>query len=332
MNYQELHEYVNTNEKNIVQMVCYKKNELVYNDTWHDFKDDDAVHVMSVTKSIVSLLIGIAIDQGLIKSIDQHVLDFFPNYQIKRGEKTIQEVTLRHLLTMTAPYKYKYEPWVKICTSPDWTIKALDFLGGRKGITNEFKYSTLGIHILTGIISITSKMPVVEFANKFLFKYLDIPEHKNFFAMNAMEHKEFTISKEPKENVWFADPKGVGTAGYGLCISAVDLAKIGIMCINKGKYRGKQIVSEKWLLESTSTHMLCNFANENLRYGYLWWIIDDEKKVYAALGNSGNVLYINNEKEIVVSITGTFLPKFIDRISFINNIVEPFLEKGESHA
>lgn len=94
-----------------------KNGRLLCSDCWHGFQPTDTVHVMSVTKSIVSLLIGIALDHGLIRSVNQPVLDFFPDYTIKRSEKTIQHVTLKHLLTMTAPYKYRHEPWTKICTS-----------------------------------------------------------------------------------------------------------------------------------------------------------------------------------------------------------------------
>ena len=104
----------------------------------------------SVTKGVMALLAGIAVDKGFIKSVDEKVIDFFPDYQVKKGEKTIYDVTLKHLLTMTAPYKGKSEPWKKVCTSDDWTKAALDFLGGRNGITGEFRYATLGIQILAG--------------------------------------------------------------------------------------------------------------------------------------------------------------------------------------
>lgn len=152
---------------------------------FHNYKNDDNVHIASVTKSIISLLIGIAIDKGLIESVNQKVLDFFPDYVIKRGEKTIGEVTLYNLLTMTAPYKYKSEPWTKVCTSEDWTKAVLDLLGGRNGITGEFKYSTLGIHILSSIITKVSNMTTLEFANKYLFKPLGIKERKNYVVKNS---------------------------------------------------------------------------------------------------------------------------------------------------
>ena len=166
MNKEELHNIVEEEQPNICQIVAMKNNEIVYNDTWNNYKQDDNVHIASVTKSIMSILIGIAIDKGIIESVNQKVLDFFPDYVIKRGEKTIQEVSLYNLLTMTAPYKYKSEPWTKVCTSEDWTKSVLDLLGGRNGITGEFKYSTLGIHILSTIITRVSNMTTLEFANR----------------------------------------------------------------------------------------------------------------------------------------------------------------------
>ena len=93
----ELHKLVCEQENNICQIVGYKDNKKVYSDTFNGFSATDTTHVMSATKSIVSILIGIAIDQGLIKSVDQKVLDFFPNYKIKRGEKTIQNVAIKNL-------------------------------------------------------------------------------------------------------------------------------------------------------------------------------------------------------------------------------------------
>lgn len=235
----KFHNIVMEEQPNICQIVCYKDNKKVYSDVWNNYRENDAVHIMSVTKSIVSLLVGICIDKGLIKSIDDKILNYFPDYKVKRGEKTIYEVTIKHLMTMKAPLKCKYDPWTKVCSSDDWTITALDFVGGRNGITNEFKYNTVCIHVLTGLIHKVSGMKPVDFANKYLFEPLGIINHKHYLAETAEEHKEFTISKTPKEHIWFGDPQGVGTAGYGLCMSADDMSKIGELCLNKGTYNGK---------------------------------------------------------------------------------------------
>lgn len=318
----EFHSIVLNEQPNICQIVCYKNNSKVYSDEWNNYKENDAVHVMSVTKSIVSLLIGICIDKGLIKSIDDKILDYFPDYKVKRGEKTIYDVTIRHLMMMKAPLKCKYDPWVKVCSSDDWTIASLDFIGGRKGITNEFRYSTVCLHVLTGLIYKVSGIKPVDFANKHLFEPLGITSHVHYLADTAEEHKEFTMSKLPKKHVWFGDPQGVGTAGYGLCMSASDLAKIGVLCLNKGKCNGIQIVSEKWIKEMTKETQITDGQFRNMSYGLLWWIIDKDKEIYAAIGNSGNVIYINNSNNFVCGITGYFKPTIFDRVDFIQKYLD----------
>lgn len=117
---------------------------------------------------------------------------------------------------MTAPYKYKSEPWTKVCTSNDWTKAALDILGGKRGITGEFKYSTLGIQIANGIISAASKMKTIDFANKYLFEPLEIPMHRNKDDISKEDQFDFLMSKLHKGDVRYADPQGVNTAGRGL--------------------------------------------------------------------------------------------------------------------
>ena len=326
INLSEFHSYVADNQPNICQVAVIQNGKTMINDIWNGYKADDTVHTMSVTKSIVSLLAGIAIEQGLIGSVDDYVLDYFPDYRIKRGEKTIQKVKLKHILTMTAPYKYKSEPWSKICVQEDWSIAALDFLGGRCGITGEFQYSTLGIHILTGIIARVSKMTTVDFANKYLFEPLMIAPRKIYVAPDAEAHKAFTVGKTPKGNIWFSDDKGVGAAGYGLCLSAEEMSKIGLLCLNKGVFNNRRIVSGKWIAESTTVRLHCGEKFRDMKYGYLWWIIDENEGSYAAIGNSGNVIYINPQKELVVAVSGYFKPTVFDRIDFIKGQIEGRIE------
>lgn len=322
INLSEFHSYVADNQTNICQVTVIQNGKTLINDVWNGYKIDDTVHTMSVTKSIVSVLVGIAVEQRLIGSIDDYVLDYFPNYKIKRGEKTIQKVALKNLLTMTAPYKYKSEPWTKICVQEDWSIAALDFLGGRRGMTGEFQYSTLGIHILTGIIARKSGMATVDYANQYLFEPLNIAPRKIYVAPDAEAHKAFTVGKMPKGAIWFSDPKSVGAAGYGLCLSAEEMSKIGLLCLNKGVFHNRRIVSEQWLVESTMARLCCGENFRNMKYGYLWWIIDEAEGSYAAIGNSGNVIYMNPKKELVVAVSGYFKPTVSDRIDFIKGQIE----------
>ena len=320
-----LHAYIEAQQQNICQITAKKDGKTVYRDCFHGFMPSDALHVMSVTKSVVSLLIGIAIGQGLIEGVHQRVLDFFPDYPVKRGEKTIQSVTVEHLLTMTAPYKYRSEPWTKICTSADWTAATLDILGGKAGLTGAFRYSTLGVHILTGILKKVSGLSTVAYADRYLFAPIGAAPHRAYEALTAEEHKAFILSKQPKEPIWFSDPQGVGTAGYGLCLSADDLARIGQLCLDGGACGGRQVVPAAWILESTRPRCRCDEKFANMGYGYLWWTPEMGKPAYAALGNSGNVLYIDPVKNTVVAVTSTFRPTVLDRVAFIQQYIEPML-------
>ncbi len=325
MNKEELHKLIETAQPNICQVVAYKSGEEVYSDCWNGYKVDDCAHVMSVTKSVFALLVGIAIDKGQIKSVDDKVLDYFPEYKVKRGEKTIYDVTIKHLLTMRAPYKGKGDPWSKVCSSENWTYTSLDFLGGRQGLTDEFRYSSVCLHVLTGILYMATGMITVDYANKYLFEPLGIPAHDVFIAKSAEEHKQFTIEKTPKKAVWFSDPQNLGTPGYGLCLSAGDMAKIGLMCLNKGEFGGRQIVSSAWIREMTAPRTVEGKHFRGMDYGYLWWIVDRKKGIYAAIGNSGNVIYINPEKKIVVAVASYFKPTIFDRVDFIQKEIEPRL-------
>lgn len=308
-------------ESNICQIAAIKDGRLVLTETYHGYSNDNCCHIASATKSIVGLLVGISVNQGKIGSIDDKVLSFFPEYTPKRGEKTIQDVTIRHLLTMRAPYKGKGDPWTKVCVSPDWTYASLDFLGGRKGLTDEFDYRTVCLHILSGILFRATGMPLADYANKYLFGPLGIAPRENFFVAKADEHIHFTVDKAPKGKLWLADPQGIGTPGYGLCMSAKEMCRIGQLCLQKGVYEGKRLISEQWIEEMTTGREVEGTMFRGMSYGYLWWIIHSETGVYAAIGDSGNVIYVNPEANAVVAVTSFFKPFVLDRIDFIENVI-----------
>ncbi len=306
---------ISTDYKNMVGMVIVKDGETVYENYYNGYTADSRIHVFSVTKSIVSILIGMAIDKGLIKSIDDKVLDYFPDYTLKRGEKTLPEIRIRDILTMTVPYKYKFNPYTKYFTGMDWVKFSLDKMGGRGNI-GEFRYAPIvGPDVLSGILVKATGQSVLEFAKENLFEPLDINIEKDITFHSKEEQMEFYKSTDM--NGWVADPQGVNTAGWGLTISPVDMAKIGQLFLNKGKWNGKQIVSEKWVEESTTEHS--RWKKMNLPYGYLWWIGEDGG--YAAMGDGGNIIYVNPDKNLVVAITSLFYPRAKDRIEFIEKFI-----------
>ena len=140
MELQELHSYIQEHQPNICQISVLQNGNELYSAEWNGYQRTDCVHIASATKSVMALLIGIAVDRQIIGSVDDKVLSYFPQYSVKRGEKTIFDVTIRHLITMRAPYKGHGDPWTKVYSSEDWMKASLDFLGGKNGVTDEFDY------------------------------------------------------------------------------------------------------------------------------------------------------------------------------------------------
>lgn len=316
----ELEKIIERDYKNIAGMQISYDGAVIYENYWNECSADRRIHIYSVTKSIVSALIGIAIDKGYIKDVHQKVLEFFPEYIPKRGEKTIQNITLENLLTMTAPYKYKFAPYIKYFTSKDWVKSSLDLLGG-KGRIGEFRYIPLiGLDVLTGVLTQATKTSVSEFATEYLFAPLGIDTPPNVFFHSAKEQKAW--NKEKYVDGWVVDPMGVNTAGWGLALSASEMLKIGLLYLNHGAWGNKQIVSAEWITESTKEHS--RWAAKNLPYGYLWWVGDDGG--YAAMGDGGNIIYVNPRKKLVVAIVSNFVPRPKDRIELIKKHIEPIME------
>ena len=323
-----LNNYSSKNDINIRQIVAYKDNALEIEEYKDGFSREDTLNIMSVTKSITSLLIGIAIDKGFIKGINDKVMDYYKDIYIpKKGEKTIFDVTIRHLLTMTAPYKGKSEPWKKVCTSQDWSISILDSLGGRNGITNDFRYHTLGTQILLGIIRVASGMNVLDFANEYLFKPLGIESRVNANCKSKEDQFAYLMNKRNHGKVWFMDPTDMPTAGWGLSLSAYEMAQIGRLILNNGVYNEARIISEDYLDAMTKSYVSLDYKFGNQDYGYLWWLPHRNQEVIAAIGDGGNIIYINKKHNIVVAITGYFKPLVFDRVEYIEkNIVEALIK------
>lgn len=102
------------------------------------------------------------------------------------------------------------------------------------------------------------------------------------------------------------------------------MAKIGQLYLDNGMWKGKQLLSSAWINESTIEHCRCN--EWRLSYCYLWWIIDEKEHAYAAMGDGGNVIYVNEKKKIVISIASFFIPHAKDRIKLIRSYIEPVFE------
>ncbi|MFS0838792.1 serine hydrolase domain-containing protein [Paenibacillus sp. 1P03SA] len=311
----ELEPVVRSGYSNINGVVIVRKGFLAYESYYNGYGPDDTHHVASVTKSILSALIGIAIDAGFIEHADQKVLDFFPDYVPNPGAAGghIRDITLRHLLTMTAPYPFEdwHEPLDKMCMQPDWVKYTLDMLG-QKGDIGTFKYSTAGAHLLSGIITRSTGRSAREFANETLFSAIGMRKIPDY-EMNSFGFDDLFGAGV---RGWVSDPGGNSTGGWGLTLTPRDMARFGLLYLNRGLWDHARIISETWIDESTA-------MNDN-HYGYLWWLREESGvQAYMALGDCGNVLCCIPEHELIVAIASGFIMQPRDRWTLINDHILP---------
>ena len=315
---QTFEETIDAQYNNITGIVVQKDGETRYERYFHGHSADNAAHVFSVTKSVFSALIGIAIGQGCIKSVDEKVLAFFPDYRVLPDEKTIQNISIKHLLTMTAPYRYETEPYQQFFASPNPIHDALDLLGGDKPI-GAFHYSAIGgTHILSGILTRATGKGTLDFANEHLFEPLKIRVPQSIVIRSEQEH--LAVMSDPNMRGWVVDPQGNNMASWGLFLTPQEMATFGRLYLDGGAWEGRQIVPAAWVAESTREHSRC-LEWGKLPYGYLWWVIDHES--FAALGDGGNVIYVNTKKRMVVAIASFMTPDAKDRIKWIKTQIEP---------
>lgn len=300
--------------KNINGMIVVQKGNVIFENYYNDHGPDDAFHIASVTKTIISALIGICIDKGYIKSVGQKVIEIFPDYNCNSSE-----ITVRHLLTMTAPYPYAdwQEPLEELCTQKDWIEYTLNRIG-QGGEIGAFKYSSAGAHVLSAIITSVTGKSARDFANEYLFRPLGMREIPNY-NMKAFGFDDL-FGKDVKG--WVHDPNGISTGGWGLTLTARDMAKFGQLYLHEGIYNGEQILSKSWVKESTT-------MNQN-QYGYLWWLREEDGIFsYCAMGDGGNMICCIPEKELVVVIASEITPNAGDRWEFIVKYILPYIRSNK---
>lgn len=305
---------------NLTGIIAEQNGTVLYEGYFHGYTGRDACHVYSVTKSVVSALIGIATAEGAIQSLDQRVLDFFPEYRPQPDNRTIRDVTLRHLLTMTAPYRCAEEPYQAFFSSENWVEFALDLLGGDQP-PGTFRYAPIaGPHILSGILARATGRPILDYAGEHLFSPLGIRLTDNIVLHDQAEH--IAVMNTRRSPGWVVDPQGLNTASWGLFLTPADMVKLGSLYRKGGLWEGRQVLPARWVRESTAVQSQWG----GLSYGWLWWVMDEKKRVYAALGDGGNAIYVNESKGLVVAMAARLGPEGQDPVAFITEHIEPLIE------
>lgn len=313
----DLDSHIKSHYKNINGIVIVKNGSIAFEHYYNGYRDSDVHHVASVTKSVVSALVGIAIDQGYIRSVDEKVLGYFPEYEVADEDFLKKAVTIRHLLTMTAPFPFSWkegdtrshEPLDRLRRQKDWTKYCLNLLG-QKGQLGQFQYYTAGTHLLSAIMTKATGKSMVAYANQELFRPLgmtEIPDDEmESFSLDAVFGKDI--------QGWAKDPQGITAGGFGLTLTPRDMARFGFLYLNQGKWDQKQVVSHAWILESLS-------MNRN-HYGYLWWLKDENNLFsFSALGAGGNVICCIPEKDLVIAIASEIISNPKDRWPLIETYI-----------
>ena len=270
-------------QKNIPihSLLIVRNGRMLLNATFYPYTGQLPHSVASVTKSLTTLLIGIAIDQGKL-SLDEKMVSFFPDTTIANPDERKNDITIRDLASMSSGFDCTYEPNEPTVqameASPNWVQFGLDLPMAYKPGTH-WEYCGVGMHLLSAILEKVTGMTALEFASQNLFMPLGI-----------------------QEVFWPTDPQGVNLGAGNTRLLPVDMAKIGYLYLHGGVWDGKQIISRSWVEESVKKHF--GLPNGD-RYGYGWWSsVDKTGMSFFAQGKGGQWIVVNPGFNIIVVTTG----------------------------
>lgn len=274
----------------IHSMIIVKDGLLVHEVYVEGYDRESLQRIYSITKSVTSALIGIAIDDGAISGVDAPLYTFFPKYAGAFEDPKKREVTLEHILTLTSgldwvessvPYTDPRNNEYHQVRADNWVEYVVDRpMADAPG--TRWVYNTGSVHVLSAVIKNASGMYANEFIEKHLFEPLGITEYE-----------------------WNTDPQGYpctgGTHG-GLRMRARDVVKLGSVFLNQGKWHERQIVPGEWVEESTRPRYETAFGAE---IGYLWWVRKFKIKerwfdFFYAAGYGGQSLHISPELNMII--------------------------------
>jgi CubicO group peptidase (beta-lactamase class C family) len=273
---------------NVHSVLIIKDGKLVFEEYFYEYTKDTLQELRSASKSFVSALTGIAIEKGFIKSKNETVLSYFPEYTFTNNSDLKKQITIDNLLTQQSGLDCDISNEksegneTKMSNTDDWVKFTLDLpmidIPGGKGMYCSGNPITLG-----RIIEKATKQPLPEFAEQTLFTPLGITKFKWNFKPDKSSSETFCQ----------------------LYLRPRDMAKFGLLYLNNGNWSGKQIIPSYWVQQSLSKHSII----QGVDYGYLWWIkyLDADGVRYygkAAQGNGGQKIYIWEAQNMITVITG----------------------------
>ena len=249
----------------------------VYDQSLGAYQADTPHLLYSCTKSVVSAAVGIAIDQGLISSVDVPLTSLFPDREIQNLDHRKQAITLQDLLSMSSgfdcrdSYLYNWEGLDEMMASDDWTQHVLDLPMAHAPGTY-FEYCNGVSNLLSAAVQHASGTKTSLFAEEYLFSPIGIEDY-----------------------FWEEDPDGVTYGFSELYLKPADMARIGYLYLHHGEWETEQVISSDWVTASTTTQTPANLQDG---YGYQWWI--DDAGYFMALGHRGQFIFVLPELDMVV--------------------------------
>jgi len=275
-----LSDYIENDDFNYDSVVIVKNGYIVFEKYFNYNNENNTHHLFSVTKSFVSALLGIAIEQGYIQSIHQRVIDFFPDYTIDNLDEIKEEMTIEHLITMSSGFEWvsDFPRWYDMMAAPNQVQFMLD-LPMEYSPGTHFKYNSGSCQLITAILQNTTGETALNFAQEVLFDPLGIDQ---FY--------------------WQFDKQGINIGGTLLYTTPRDMARLGYLYLNNGTWDGKQIVPKDWVINSTKPYFRSSM--ESTDYGYYWWL-DRDGEYYYAWGSEGQKIFVIPDYDLVVVFTAS---------------------------
>lgn len=282
--------HLSTN-RNLFSFVLVRNGLLVKEFYQPQLFSDNEFELRSATKSFVAALIGIALQKGLIDSIDQPMISFFPEFDSPNLDPRKRQITIRHLLTMRAGFDYTdYNPSPNMFTAKDHWVKQTIELPLLFNPGERFYYASIQTHLLSAIITKQSGMSTLEFGNKYLFGPAKI-----------------RIGK------WDQDPQGIYFGGSGMVMSPRDMARFGLVMLQKGLVDSSSLIPSDWIKKTIMPNNSTNGSWGDfsaLNYGLSWWTnYNNADSIYFAAGFGGQLIIVVPAKNtVIVTTANTYLP------------------------